>query len=79
MPPETTAARFQLMMQNLLLERFHLEMHREKRNFPGYELVVAEGGPKLRETKAAGEASPPETAQMPPRRADGTLVLPPGP
>src|SRR5271155_1259065 len=40
MPADTTRAQSQLMMRNLLEERFHLEVHREKRNFPGYELVV---------------------------------------
>ena len=60
MPAETTREHFQGMMQRLLEERFHLEMHREKRNFPGYELVVAEGGAKLKEAKAeAGVTAPP--------------------
>lgn len=35
MPSDTTKAQYQLMMQQLLQERFHLEIHREKRNFPG--------------------------------------------
>jgi uncharacterized protein (TIGR03435 family) len=39
MPPNTTKAQFQLMLQNLLAERFHLKVHHETRNFPGYELV----------------------------------------
>ena len=79
MPSDTTRAKFQLMMQNLLQERFHLEIHREKRNFPGYELVVAEGGPRLRDSKPNLDAVVPDTSQMAMRRADGTLVLPPGP
>src|SRR5215469_3940633 len=41
MPPGTTGAQFQAMMQTLLKERFHLEAHREKRNFRGYELEAA--------------------------------------
>ena len=49
MPPETTKPQFQLMLQNLLVERFQIQLHHEIRNFPGYELVVAPGGPKLRE------------------------------
>src|ERR1700722_12350845 len=49
----TTKAQFEFMMQNLLMERFHLEVHRETRSFPGYELVVARAGPKLRESPSA--------------------------
>ncbi len=72
MPAGATKAQFQLMMQNMLAERFHLEIHRETRNFPGYDLVVAKDGPKLKESAlgAAGSAATP-------RRADETL--PPGP
>jgi uncharacterized protein (TIGR03435 family) len=49
MPPDTTPERFRLMLQNLLAERLHLAVHHETREFPGYELVVAPGGPKLRD------------------------------
>lgn len=79
MPPATTAAQFELMMQNLLAERFHLRMHREKRNFPGYELSVATGGPKFHESKEDASAAAPDSASLPARAADGTLTLPPGP
>ena len=79
MPPDTTRAKFQLMMANLLQERFHLEIHREKRNFPGYELVVAEDGSRLKESKPNPDTVVPDTSQIPTRSADGTLVLPPGP
>lgn len=37
MPPDTPKEQFQKMLQNLLVERFHLVFHRETRNFPGYE------------------------------------------
>jgi uncharacterized protein (TIGR03435 family) len=79
MPPNTSKAQFQLMMENLLRERFHLEVHREKRNFLGYQLAVAEGGPKLTESKPNPDAVIPETSQIPKRNADGAFVLPPGP
>jgi uncharacterized protein (TIGR03435 family) len=45
--PGATAEQVNIMMQNLLKERFHLVYHIEKRNFEIYELVVAKGGPKL--------------------------------
>ncbi|MGP0019114.1 MAG: TIGR03435 family protein [Candidatus Sulfotelmatobacter sp.] len=40
----------QSTLQAVLAERFKLTVHREIRNLPIYELVVAEGGPKLKET-----------------------------
>jgi len=49
MPPDTTKAQFQAMLQNLLAERFHLVVHHETRTFPAYELVIDTGGPKLKE------------------------------
>ena len=79
MPSDTTRAEFQVMMQDLLKERFHLRMHREKRNFPGYELVPAEAGPRLTESKPNPNAISPDSSEMPKRKADGALVLPPGP
>ncbi len=47
MPADTTKESFLLMLQSLLAERFHLTVHRQTKDFPGYELVVAGGGPKL--------------------------------
>jgi uncharacterized protein (TIGR03435 family) len=62
MPPGTTKEQYRAMLQNLLAERFHLAVHHETRNFPGYELAVAKGGPKLKEStpdsKAADDAKP---------------------
>ncbi len=79
MPPDTTKARYQLMMQQLLQERFHLAIHREKRYFPGYELVVAEGGPKLKDSKPDPDVAELDVSQLPKRNAAGLVPLPPGP
>jgi uncharacterized protein (TIGR03435 family) len=49
-----------LMLQTLLADRFQLRVHREIRNVPVYEMVVAKNGPKLQ--KAAAE---PECAGIP--------------
>jgi uncharacterized protein (TIGR03435 family) len=49
MPTATTLEQFHLMLQNLLSERFHLQLHHELRNFPGYDLVVSPGGGKFKE------------------------------
>jgi uncharacterized protein (TIGR03435 family) len=45
MSPDTTKEQFQLMLQNLLAERFHLVVHHETRMFSGYVLSVARGSP----------------------------------
>ena len=36
------------LLQTLLENRFKLKIHRETREIPIYELVVAKGGPKLK-------------------------------
>jgi bla regulator protein blaR1 len=42
-----------LILQTLLADRFKLTLHRETKDLQVYELVVAEGGPKLKEAAAA--------------------------
>jgi len=37
------------MMESVLVDRFKFAAHRETRELPVYELVVAKGGPKLKE------------------------------
>jgi len=46
--PQERARVTQIMLQNLLAERFKLKVHREEKLVPGYALVVAPGGPKMR-------------------------------
>src|SRR5277367_1557411 len=80
MSPATTNAQFQLMLRNLLVERFQLEIHREARNFPGYELTLAKDGPKLKESATNPNTALVDNAPQPSkRRPDGTVILPPGP
>jgi uncharacterized protein (TIGR03435 family) len=38
------------MMQNLLVERFHLRLHTQSKEFSAYELVTAKTGVKLKES-----------------------------
>jgi uncharacterized protein (TIGR03435 family) len=81
MTPETTKEQFQNMMQNLLAERFHLVVHHETRSFPGYDLVLAKGGPKMKvaaqSPKDATAAA--DTPGLPTMSKDGFPNLPPGP
>ena len=53
-PPATTAAARPLMLRTLLEDRFKLAVHRETREKPGYALVVAKGGFKLKPVEADG-------------------------
>ena len=51
-PPNTTQNQVRLMLQNLLTERFHLEVHRATRDVAeGYSLTTGKGGPRLRQAK----------------------------
>lgn len=45
------------MTQALLAERFKLAVHRESKVLPAYGLVVAKGGPKLKEVEAGKGSS----------------------
>jgi uncharacterized protein (TIGR03435 family) len=81
LPEGTTKEEFRLMQQNLLIERFKLAVHREKKEMPVFELVVAKGGPKLKDASAE---EPSQESQKPVIRsplkmdANGFPVLPPG-
>jgi uncharacterized protein (TIGR03435 family) len=71
-PEGATKDEFRAMLRNLLIERFHLRYHRETRELPLYELRVAPGGHKLKQT--ANE--PPETnAPSPTPTPDGYLTF----
>jgi len=48
------------MMQSLLEERFQMKTHREKKEFPVYALVIAKGGPKMKETAPDADPAKPD-------------------
>jgi uncharacterized protein (TIGR03435 family) len=48
-PPDTTKAQALVMLQNLLIDRFNLKLHRETRIIPHYELTVARDRPTLKQ------------------------------
>jgi uncharacterized protein (TIGR03435 family) len=54
----------QLMLQALLVERFNLKVHREKKQLPVYALVIGKNGSRLKKSGAV------EMIQMP----DGNLM-----
>jgi uncharacterized protein (TIGR03435 family) len=64
MPPDTTKEQFQAMLQNLLVERFHLVVHHETRTFPAYELTIDQGGLKMKEATHASDDSPVPAGQI---------------
>ena len=77
LPPETTKQEFQAMLQNLVVKRFRMEFHRETRKVAGFDLVVAQGGPILKES---ADPDAPEPTTGPPTGVgrDGFSLLPPG-
>jgi uncharacterized protein (TIGR03435 family) len=52
-PEAATIEQVRVMLQHLLAERFGLVVHHETRLLPGYRLVVAKGGAKLRKSVEA--------------------------
>ena len=79
MPVDTTKEQFEVMMQNLLKERFGLKAHWESRQMAEYELVAAKGGVKLKDA----EPDPPDAAPPAPfgrlqLGSNGFPALPPG-
>jgi uncharacterized protein (TIGR03435 family) len=46
------------MLQSMLEDRFKLKVHREPKRVPDYELVVAKGGPKFKESDAPDPNGP---------------------
>jgi uncharacterized protein (TIGR03435 family) len=78
-PPGTTAEQLRKMLQSLLEERFRMQVHRETRVAPVYELTVAKKGPKLKpaaESIGADDFVPGSGPR--PMDRDNFPILPPG-
>jgi uncharacterized protein (TIGR03435 family) len=56
LPVKERGSMVAVMLQALLAERFKLKVHREERLIPGYALVVAPGGLKMRRVETHGGA-----------------------
>jgi len=75
-PADASAEQFRLMLQNLLAERFKLQLHRDKKEMSMFQLVVLKGGPKFKESaeepdKDVAEKSPkmpPDSGRLPARK-----------
>jgi uncharacterized protein (TIGR03435 family) len=65
MTPDERRKEVELMDRSLLADRFHLKTHFETREMPTYQLVIANGGSKLKES--------PESVKM--RAAVGTSMI----
>jgi len=69
--PETPEMMRGPMMQTLLEDRFHLKIHKETKDVPVYELTVAPGGPKLKESVDGSCLTFAQVMALPPRRPPG--------
>jgi uncharacterized protein (TIGR03435 family) len=56
-PPDTKDADRSIMLRTLLEDRFKLALHRESKDLPGYGLVVAKSGFKLKPVEPGGSSS----------------------
>ena len=76
LPPGATARQFHVMLQNLLIERFHIVVHHEDRIIPVYFVTVGKNGPKLKESSQ--DPPPPDPKSRVAQDVDGFPSLPPG-
>ena len=56
-PPDTKDADRPVMLRTLLEDRFKLAVHRDSKELPGYAMVVAKGGFKLKPVEAGGSGT----------------------
>jgi uncharacterized protein (TIGR03435 family) len=56
-PPNTPTPMMEHMLQNLLKERFRLQLHTEARVMPVFVMLVAKGGLKIRESSQGSDAN----------------------
>jgi len=50
-PPGITQDQFSVMLQNLLIQRFKIELHHEQREHASYDMVLAKGGSRMKPSK----------------------------
>ena len=62
LPAGTTLQQLHEMLRNLLAERFQLKAHSERKESPAWAIVVAKGGPKMKESTEPEDVPVPEDA-----------------
>jgi uncharacterized protein (TIGR03435 family) len=77
-PDGTTRDQFQLMLQSLLVERFKMAIHWEKKEIQTYDLVVAKAGHKMKESIPEPDAPASGAASEPKPDPEGFPILPSG-
>jgi uncharacterized protein (TIGR03435 family) len=75
LPPDTPDARLQLMLQNLLAERFHLKVHHSKKELLAYDLMLAKDGLKMHRSES-GRLGYAPTQDGSGRHLRGRITLP---
>jgi len=75
-PAGATRAQVALMLQSLLAERFRLATHRETRELAVYTLVVAKGGPKLKESGSDNPSPAEDATRFSPKLTKGADGFP---
>src|SRR5579872_6755710 len=74
-PPGATRKQFQLMLQRLLAERFHLALHHETRELHGFDLIVGKNGPKLKPAQDAVQGPTQPAPDTPPKTDAGGFPI----
>jgi bla regulator protein blaR1 len=61
--PDVDRETLRVLLQSLLAERFNLQIHRETKELPIYELVVGKGGHKLHKSEIQPDTQPADPAK----------------
>lgn len=76
--PDERFDQYRLMVQSLLSDRFKLKLRSQPENLPVYTIVVAKGGPKLKEVQGGVPPPPSGRPGPPPPPPPPGATLPPG-
>jgi uncharacterized protein (TIGR03435 family) len=62
LPPDTTPEQFLIMIQDLIMDRFHFAFHRDTQDSDGYALRALKSGMKILSSKASEHNSKPSSS-----------------